>query len=133
LSNLKIADCQLKIITGGVPYEQMPKIYQEADIFVHPVIGSKTWQEQFGMVLVEAMASGLPIVTTNCGSISEVVGEAGIVVDREQEIVNNLTRLAKDKKLRIKLGKMARARAEKFFDCRLVAKQYEKLLAKLAD
>lgn len=124
----KIKGVDVKIIGGGIPYDQMPEVYRKADIFVHPVIGSKTWQEQFGMVLVEAMASGLPIITTNCGSIPEVVGDSAII---SKNIITDLQRLIKDKSLRLKLGKMARARAEKLYDRNLIATQYNKLIAKV--
>ena len=124
----KIQGVEVKIIGGGIPYEKMPEVYREADIFVHPVIGSKTWQEQFGMVLVEAMASGLPIITTDCGSIPEVVGDAGII---SKDIIKDLKLLVANKNLRLKMGKIARARAEKYFDRNLIAAQYDQLIAKI--
>lgn len=65
---------------GAVPYQDMPNIYSTCQILVHPAIGTDTWQEQYGMVLVEAMASGLPILSIDKGSIAEVVGSGGIVV-----------------------------------------------------
>lgn len=124
----KIEGVEVKIIGGGVPYDKMPEVYREADIFVHPAVGSKTWQEQFGMVLVEAMASGLPIITTDCGSIPEVVGDAGII---SKDIISDLKLLVNNKNLRIKLGKKARQRAEKYFDRNLIAAQYDQLIAKI--
>lgn len=64
----------------SLPYNQMPKIYRQADIFFLPSLTTPTWEEQYGMALVEAMASGLPIVATNTGAIPEVTGKAGNVV-----------------------------------------------------
>lgn len=124
----KITGVEVKIIGGGVPYEKMPEVYREADIFVHPVIGSKTWQEQFGMVLVEAMASGLPIITTDCGSIPEVVGEAGTI---SKDIIKDLKLFVANKNLRLKMGKVGRTRAEKYFDRNLIAAQYDKLISEI--
>jgi glycosyltransferase involved in cell wall biosynthesis len=124
----KISGVEVKIIGGGVPYSEMPKIYQEADIFVHPVIGNKTWQEQFGMVLVEAMASGLPIITTESGSIPEVIGKAGII---SNNIIFDLELLIKNKNLRMQLGKIARERAERLYDRNLIAAQYDRLITKI--
>lgn len=61
-------------------YDQMPKIYQEADIFIAPSKPTSTWEEQYGMALLEAQSAGLPIVTTSTGGIPENVGNAAVVV-----------------------------------------------------
>lgn len=54
---------------GYVPNDQLPEIYQSADLLVTPSIGS----EAFGLVNLEAMATGLPVLTTRVGGIGEVV------------------------------------------------------------
>jgi glycosyltransferase involved in cell wall biosynthesis len=76
---------------GGVPYERMPAVFADASAMVlasqasasaahHPFDMPRAfWEEQFGLVLAEAMASGLAIVTTTSGAIPEVV--AGAPVD----------------------------------------------------
>jgi alpha-maltose-1-phosphate synthase len=66
--------------TGGIPYGQMADAYAAADVFCLPSLATPYWEEQFGMVLVEAMASGVPIITTTTGSIPEVVGDAAVLV-----------------------------------------------------
>ncbi len=66
--------------TGFLPYERISKIYNLADVFVLPSYPTMTWQEQFGMVLAEAMACGKPVISTCSGSIPEIVGDAGILV-----------------------------------------------------
>jgi glycosyltransferase involved in cell wall biosynthesis len=58
----------------GVPYAQMPALYASASALVLASLPTKAWEEQFGMVLVEAMAAGTPVVTTTSGAIPEVVG-----------------------------------------------------------
>jgi len=67
------------ITVTNTPYSQIHKYYQQADIFVLPSQFTPTWQEQFGMVLVEAMATGLPIIATNSGAIPEVVGDSALL------------------------------------------------------
>ena len=57
---------------GSMPYGRMPEVYRAADVFVLPSIATASWQEQFGMALIEAMASGLPSVATVTGGILEI-------------------------------------------------------------
>ena len=62
-------------LTGLVPYEAMPSYYRLADTLVLPSLKEKRQQEQFGYVLVEAMACGLPVLGSDCGAIPEVIGD----------------------------------------------------------
>jgi len=114
-------------------YQEMPKAYQEADILVVPSRTSKTWEEQYGMILVEAMASGLPVVAFRSGAIFEVLGNVGILVDEGD--VDNLTKtiftLINNNDLRIKLGKMGRERVEKEFDREKISKKIERIYKEL--
>lgn len=64
---------------GTYPYNEMPAVYQSADTFILPSIATDTWQEQFGMSLLEAMACGVPVVTTRSGAIPEIAGDATIL------------------------------------------------------
>lgn len=64
------------IPTGFVADEDLPKLYNAADLFVLP-----SFKESFGHVLVEAMACGCPVVTSNVTCMPEVVGDAGILID----------------------------------------------------
>jgi glycosyltransferase involved in cell wall biosynthesis len=59
---------------ASVPYDEMPAIYASASCLVLASIPVRFWEEQFGMVLAEAMAGHLPIVASTCGAIPEVVG-----------------------------------------------------------
>jgi glycosyltransferase involved in cell wall biosynthesis len=68
---------------GFLPYDKMPEEYSVADLFIFP-----SRRESFGLVLAEAMASGLPVVSTTAGAIPEVVenGVTGILVPPEDSI-----------------------------------------------
>ena len=61
---------------GFVPYEKMPGVYAEAACMVLASLATWSWEEQFGMVLAEARAAGLPIVASSSGAIPEVAGRA---------------------------------------------------------
>ncbi|MBI5057042.1 MAG: glycosyltransferase [Nitrospirae bacterium] len=120
------------------PYHEMHKLHNLADIFVLPSISIRTWQEQFGMVLIESMACGKPVVSTYSGSIPEVVREAGILVQSNDHIslYNAIGKLISDKELRESIGKKALARAETEFDSEKIAEKvreiFEKVLNKQA-
>ncbi len=118
-------DYTVKIISSR-PYSAMPQVYKKADIFVLPSRETETWKEQYGMVLLEAMAAGLPIVTTGTGAIREVAGDAAIY-SNPQDLGKTLTKLVKDKNERAKRGKMSRERAEKLFDRKIFASKLEKI------
>lgn len=117
------------MITSNIPYEKMPEKYQQADIFVMPSRRTKTWEEQYGMSLVEAMASKLPIVAYNSGAIPEILGKAGIVVEEGNtlQLFKTLKRVINSRSLKEKLGRMGRKRAELMFDAHKTAKKLEKL------
>jgi glycosyltransferase involved in cell wall biosynthesis len=59
-----------------VPYDEMPDVYAEASCLVLASLPTRSWEEQFGMVLAEAMAAGVPIVASTCGAIPEVAGRS---------------------------------------------------------
>lgn len=114
-------------------YEEMPKVYHKTDIFVLPSKKTKTWEEQYGMVLIEAMASGLPIIAYDTGAIKEVVGKAGVYIHEGDVdgLAFAIRNLIKDKIFARKLGTMGRERAEKEYDCRKTAKKIEELYKRL--
>ncbi|MES3006310.1 MAG: glycosyltransferase family 4 protein [Pseudomonadota bacterium] len=65
---------------GFIPYSRIHEVMQTADILVLPSIPLGNILEQFGRVLIEAMASGLCVIGSNIGGIPAVIAEAGIVV-----------------------------------------------------
>lgn len=117
-----------------VPYNRMNVEYNHADIFCLPSRTTSTWEEQYGMCLLEAMASGLPIVATNSGAIPEVVGDAAFVVRQGGvgELQTHLEKLIYNEILRNQLGKSGRQRAVRQFDCRKVGKLISKIYSEIA-
>lgn len=108
-------------------YQAIPLVYQQADIFIGPSKATSTWEEQYGMVFIEAMASGLPIVSYRTGAIPEVLGKAGILIEENNLIglTKIIINLIRDQELRKKLGKISRERAERFFDAEKQAQKFE--------
>ncbi len=76
------------IFTGFIHNEDMYKIYKMADIAVVPSL----WEDASPLVIVEQMASGLPIVSTISGGIPELVEDNAFLVERDEKIVNNLAK-----------------------------------------
>ena len=65
---------------GQLPSDQLPAEYHKIDVLVLPSLTRPNWKEQFGRVLVEAMASGVPVVGSDSGAIPDVIGGGGRVV-----------------------------------------------------
>lgn len=63
-----------------VPYDEIPQVYWSSSALVLASLVTKAWEEQFGMVLVEAMAAGLPVIACDTGAIPEVTDGAAALV-----------------------------------------------------
>lgn len=114
------------ITPKSYPYSQIPEIMNEADLLILPSKADRFWEEYLGMVLLEAMACGLPILTTDCGAIPEVVSDCALIVKQSsaKDLYQGLKKMIMDKSLLSKLSEMGRDRVLKHFDS---AKQSEKL------
>lgn len=67
------------VAVGPVPHEEAAPLIGAMDVLVLPSRTTPRWEEQFGHVLVEAMALGVPVVGSDSGAIPEVIGDAGLV------------------------------------------------------
>lgn len=99
------------IFTGYVSEKELTALYQAADLYVDPSL-----YEGFGFQVIEAMACGIPVITSNVTSLPEVIGEAGILVAPTDinGLANALIRVLTDLRLQTTLRQKGLERV-KFF------------------
>ncbi|BAZ18024.1 group 1 glycosyl transferase [Calothrix sp. NIES-4071] len=101
---------QVKIL-DYVIYDELPKIISRALAFVFPSL----W-EGFGFPVLEAMACGTPVITSNLSSLPEVTCDAAILINPYdvKEITAAMQQIASDKELRVQLSQLGLSRAKQF-------------------
>lgn len=102
------------VFTGIVSHEEQPRYYRTADIFCAP----NTSKESFGLILLEAMATGRPVVATNIEGFASVVtnGEDGLLVPpmNNKALAESLLTLLNDKQQREQMGQKGIITAQKY-------------------
>lgn len=102
------------IFEGYVEPDELPRYYASCDVYVSPAIGGET----FGIVLLEAMASGIPVIASDIPGYNEVVkdGENGLLFDptSPEELARVTIELLEDENLGRKIGERARKYALQF-------------------
>jgi glycosyltransferase involved in cell wall biosynthesis len=115
---------------NGISTEQMVQYYAEASIAVVPSV-----YEGFGLPAGEAMACGVPVVSTDGGALPEVVGDAGVIVPTKDvdALVGAIDALLQDPQRRADLGARGKQRIEENFCWQVCAQQmttyYRQVLA----
>ncbi len=107
------------------PSTEMPQVYGEFDALVLPSRTQRNWKEQFGRVLIEAMACGVPVIGSTCGEIPNVIGEAGLIfAENDAEALRaQLARLIASPALRAELAQRGRERVLAHYTMRHIADQ----------
>jgi glycosyltransferase involved in cell wall biosynthesis len=98
-------------ILGVISDEDLPLLYNCADLFVYPSL-----YEGFGLPPLEAMACGVPIITSNTSSLPEVVGNAGIMVDPNdiESLSEEMYKVLNDKELKHRMSRDGLKRSKMF-------------------
>ena len=103
-----------------------------SSVFVFPSV----WQEPFGLVLIEAMASSLPVVAYRTGAVPEIVvdGETGFLVERSnvEQLSMRVLQLLRNRRLATRMGKLGRIAVADKFDIRRTAQRYVEILSDAA-
>lgn len=98
-------------IAGFVREDELPRLYRGATAFVSP-----SFYEGFGMPILEALASGVPVITSPKGSITEIVGDAALLVDPEdyEGLGKAMLKVATDDKLRDRMIEKGLEKSKQF-------------------
>lgn len=120
---LKIHD-RVKILSD-VSHQELPKYINLMDVFVLPSITTGTWKEQFGRVLVEAMACGVPVVGSSSGAIPEVIDDAGLIFEERNsdDLKSKIEHLKSNAVLRQELAEKGHQRVLKNFTFERIASE----------
>jgi glycosyltransferase involved in cell wall biosynthesis len=116
-----------------IPSTDMPAFYRELDAFVLPSRARPNWKEQFGRVLIEAMACDVPVVGARSGEIPNIVGDAGLLFDEGDAdgLHDCLIQLMRAPDLRAALAAKGRARVLDMFTMQRIADQTVEVYCRL--
>jgi len=111
------------VMTGYVPNSEMPAIINQCKVFLYPSL-----RESFGIPILEGMACGVPVITSNTSSMPEIAGDAASIVnpDRPEEIVEAINLILNDEKYRNSLVDKG-LRRSLLFSWKNMAENYLKL------
>ena len=108
---------------GAVPHELAPVELSKFDLLVLPSRSIATWKEQFGHVIIEAMAMGIPVVGSSCGEIPHVIARQDLVFPEgdSQALAEILQRAVNDVNWREEMGNYGIERVEQFYSHERIA------------
>lgn len=99
------------IYLGYIPEDELPVMYSGASLFIFPSL-----YEGFGLPVLEAMQSGIPVICSNAGSLPEVAGDSALLIDPddEQMISDSIQEVLENKSLSEKLISSGQSNAKKY-------------------
>lgn len=123
--------------TGFVNYRDLPSYYNSADVFVLPSISLNGKEEALGVVTIEAMASGVPVIGTNVGGVSDIItdGYNGFLVPEKSpsDIANKVLELFSNKELAAKFKLNGISTVNKKFSWDIISKNTIEIYSELSN
>lgn len=102
---------------GPIGKNEVTDLWQDVDVLVAPSRSTPTWVERYSPVVIEAMGHGVAPVVSAEGALPELVGDAGVVVTNDEELLIGLQELVMDRPRRTALGLAGRKRVlDRFVD-----------------
>jgi glycosyltransferase involved in cell wall biosynthesis len=123
------------LVSGRSGFADMPGFYRDADVVCVPSLPTPYWEEQFGMVLAEAMSCGRPVITARSGAIPEVVGEAALLFEPYDvdDLSRVLLQVIEDRSSADRVSAAGRQRVQELFSLDRAAREldavYEEVLS----
>ncbi len=113
-------------LCNKVAHDQVPAYLNAMDILCAPSLTTPRWREQFGRMLIEGFACGVPVVGSDSGEIPFVLGDDGVVVPEgnPSRWAEEIQSLLESPELRRRLSAAGRERAVTVFDWSVVARQH---------
>ena len=123
---------QIRIV-DTIPSSQIPEYLNCMDCLVLPSRTTRKWKEQFGRVLIEAMACEVPVIGSDSGEIPNVIGDSGLVFKEGDvgDLASKLEVLINNKDVRVELARKGRQRVLNNFTQEKVAKETYKIYQKM--
>ena len=112
-------------VIDPLPHDQVASFMETIDILVLPSYDTPVWREQFGHVLIEAMASGVAVIGSTAGEIPHVIGDAGVTFEQKNTaaLLAQLTTLMQDEELRKKFASQGLERVNALYSHHAIARQ----------
>lgn len=116
-----------------VPHDEVPLYLNCMDVMVLPSLTTRAWKEQFGHVLIEAMACEVPVIGSSSGEIPSVISDAGLIFREGDagDLVEMLRMVMEDKGLRDELTRKGRQRVLEKYTHKKIAEETHKIYQEL--
>ncbi|NPA47830.1 MAG: glycosyltransferase family 4 protein [Thermococci archaeon] len=115
---------------GHVSYDKLPRLYGASDVFVLPSVS-----EAFGIVLLEAMASGVPVIGTRVGGIPEIIDGCGLLVppNDSSALADAINSIINNQHLAAKLGRLGKSKVDRVYSWKKVVERIVSIYVDVLD